>query len=128
METKIDFLGIKFPETEVKTNSLENSVTESIESNLSVAIMLNTEDDSWFGIEFSISLTNKDFEMRVKAVAQFRTAQSMTEEFKESQFLTVNAPAIAFPYVRSYISNVTMNSGYTPITFPAVNFVTLSEK
>ena len=50
------------------------------------------------------------------------------EKFKQSDFLTINAPAIAFPYVRSYISNLTLQSGFSPIILPSVNFVKLAKK
>ena len=57
----------------------------------------------------------------------FQVDQIVDEEFKQSDFIKVNAPAIAFPYVRSYISNLTLQSGFAPIILPSVNFVTLNE-
>ena len=39
-----------------------------------------------------------------------------------------NAPAIAFPYVRVFISNITLNAGYNPIVLPSFNFIKLAEE
>ncbi|MBX2900150.1 MAG: protein-export chaperone SecB [Cyclobacteriaceae bacterium] len=77
-----------------------------------------------FDIVFNIKIKNNDssFLMESKAYAKFVTNIPISEEFKNSSFAKVNAPAIAFPYLRAYISTVTLNSGMQPIVLPAYNF------
>lgn len=43
------------------------------------------------------------------------------EETNLENFLYVNAPALMFPYVRSYITALTALSGISPITLPTMN-------
>ena len=67
----------------------------------------------------SITLTHK---------STFETGDVISEGFKETHFPYVNAPAIAYPYVRTFVSNLTLNSGYSPVMLPSVNFAALYEK
>jgi len=53
----------------------------------------------------------------------FETDEEITEEFKNSHFPKINAPAIAYPYLRAYVSNLTLQSGVTPVMLPTINFV-----
>jgi len=77
-----------------------------------------------FAIDFIIELSdvNKDFVLKMQAYAFFDTNFICDEQFLQSDFVKYNAPAIAFPFIRTYISNVTLNSGYNPIILPAFNF------
>ena len=40
----------------------------------------------------------------------------------ENPFLHVNAPAIAYPFLRAYIANLLLISGYDPLMLPSINF------
>lgn len=77
-----------------------------------------------FDIVFNIEIKNIDssFLLEAKAFATFVTNNPISDEFKKSDFAKINAPAIAFPYLRAYISTVTLNSGMQPIVLPAYNF------
>ena len=50
----------------------------------------------------------------------------ITEDFKLSSFPKINAPAIAFPYLRAFVSNLTLQSGLEPVILPSINFVQLA--
>lgn len=67
----------------------------------------------------SITLTHK---------STFETGDVISEGFKKTHFPYVNAPAIAYPYVRTFVSNLTLNAGYSPVMLPSVNFAALYEK
>ena len=71
---------------------------------------------------------NSNASLMGKAIAHFSTNIEITTEFKHSSFIKVNAPAIAFPYVRVFISNMTLNAGYNPVVLPSFNFIKLSEE
>jgi len=76
-----------------------------------------------FGVGFEIEIKDTDFDLFVDAIFMFSLEEEITEEFKLSNFPKINAPAIAFPYLRAYISNLTLQSGYSPIILPSINFV-----
>lgn len=50
------------------------------------------------------------FSLSLRAIGRFKLSEDITEDIKE-KFLTANAPAIMFPYIRSFISTFTANLG-----------------
>lgn len=85
-------------------------------------------EDTFFVI-FALTLkTDEDVVIKISFRSQFKTDAPLDDEFKKSSFAYVNAPAIAYPYLRAYVSNFTLNSGYAPIMLPSVNFVAMKEK
>ncbi len=77
-----------------------------------------------FIIEFFVNLKAEQevFIIEVKADALFRTNKDIDSEFMKSHFATQNAPAIAFPFIRSFIATLTGNSGIPVVMLPSVNF------
>ena len=88
---------------------------------------LSKANDKEFFIGFKVLLTNSKYDLRLEMYFSFETDETLTEEFKNSPFLKINAPAIAFPYLRSYISMLTMQSGLGTVVLPSVNFVKIAE-
>lgn len=91
-------------------------------------IEFNFEDKAFF-VTFNLSLITPEGKM-IKAVhrSKFETDAEIDKGFIESNFPYVNAPAIAYPFLRAFISNLTLNAGYSPVMLPSVNFVALHEK
>ena len=52
---------------------------------------------SWVKVE----LKGNDFNLDLEVGFRFNIDQDLTEEFKVSDFSKINAPVIAFPYVRA---------------------------
>jgi len=63
-----------------------------------------------------------EFNLSIEYATKFLADDDIDEEFKESHFVKVNAPAIAYPFLRAYIGNFTLNSGFSPIILPTINF------
>jgi preprotein translocase subunit SecB len=78
-----------------------------------------------FIVEFDLRLaTNKGtFMMTTKYHVTFQAEKPVTPEYLESPTIKVNAPAIAYPFVRSFVATVITNAGYPAIYLPSVNFV-----
>lgn len=127
-------MNIQLKEWKVKDLSLKISDVQSEEKtkknsfNLSVGHFFSEEDAKEFGVGFRINLADAEFSILLEMVFLFELDEDIDENFRSSDFVTVNAPAIAFPYVRSYISNLTLQSGFSPIILPSVNFVKLAQK
>ena len=81
-----------------------------------------------FVIVFDIDLKDKDFDLVFQVAFIFSTEEEVNEEFKFSDFPKINAPAIAFPFIRAYISNFTLQSGFEPVILPSINFVKLAKE
>jgi preprotein translocase subunit SecB len=116
-EIRVVKLNMTAPE-----NQLERS--EELETQLDFDPVFYDNKDKEFDVVFSIKIKNSDssFLMESKALARFLTSNVITDEFKKSSFAKISAPAIAFPYLRAYISTVTLNSGIHPVVLPAYNF------
>jgi len=87
-------------------------------------LVSNKEDKKRFNIIFEVAFENteEEFELDCFIEFTFRTNKNITKKFLESGFVTQGAPAIAFPYVRSMITSLTINAGFTPIIIPTYNF------
>jgi preprotein translocase subunit SecB len=120
------FRNLQIKESTVKAKTFDKTCTHLIHTSLDVSNHF-PEDRKSFQVEFAIKINTKrnDFTMKIVAVAHFSTDSEIDPEFRDSSFIRINAPAIAFPYVRAFISNLTLNSGYDPIVLPTYNFVKL---
>lgn len=82
------------------------------------------ENNNTFGVIFNLIVKDKGFDLSVEAVYHFELIdEELTDEFKNSSFPVINAPAIAFPYLRAFISNFTLQAGKLPVILPSINFV-----
>lgn|SRR5680860_391573 len=86
------------------------------------------KEEKTFRIGFEIEIKDKKFDLSIEAIFMFKLDENVSEEFKLSDFPKINAPAIAFPYLRAYISNLTLQSGFEPVMLPSINFVNLSKE
>lgn len=98
---------------------------KSGKADIKFAIMFDDAEASVFFIRFSIDLLIENTPktgLSVDYVSRFECSKPLTEAEKTSHFVTRNAPAIAFPFLRSYIAHVGLMAGYTPIVLPPINF------
>lgn len=122
-------MNIKFIDTQVSklkldTNYQESSI-DSEDYNFSFSPVFSETDLSEFLIIFNLSLNAENFSLVIEYAARFSTDEIIDEDFKTSNFVKFNAPAIAYPFLRTYISNLTLNSGFSPIILPTINFTKL---
>ena len=130
MERQIKLDNIQFTEVDYKVKSFDPNVAHELGIHLDFEPMFKEGENKDFKIVFDIGLTTKlrDFKLKIKAIAKFSTNADIDLEFRNSLFISVNAPAIAFPFVRSFISNLTLSSGYDPVILPSFNFVKFSQE
>lgn len=82
-----------------------------------------------FYVTFDLTLkTEEDKIVNVVYQSEFTTDIHIDEQFRKSDFPYVNAPAIAYPFLRAFVSNLTLNSGYSPVMLPSVNFVAMKDR
>ena len=86
-----------------------------------------TDDPFEFTVGFKVSVEEKYYDLEVEMLFRFKSDCEIQEEFLNTDFATINAPAIAFPYVRSFMSILTLQAGYEPLNIPSINFVKLAE-
>ncbi|WP_291529041.1 protein-export chaperone SecB [Bacteroides sp. UBA939] len=111
----------------VKENG-EGYEEEKNSFDLSMGHFFPKDQPKEFGIGLRVNINDNEFDLIVEMVFSFKLDREVDDEFKESDFIKINAPAIAFPYLRSFISNLTLQSGFPPIILPSVNFVQLAKE
>lgn len=85
--------------------------------------------DDVFAIIFDVEIKRLgDFKLKCKYGVWFKTSMPIDVNFKSSDFPRINAPAIAFPFLRSLIATITLNSGFSPFIMPSINFVEFGDK
>ncbi len=112
--------------TNLNFNNSEENKNEERSFNLKVNHYFPSEISKTFELEFVIEIYDINFDIALEMLFLFETEAEITENFKLSNFPKINAPAIAFPYVRAFISNFTLQAGFEPIILPSINFVKLA--
>lgn len=81
-----------------------------------------------FSLVLNIKLKDKNesFNLSMSCIGLFKF-RSETPPSELSNYFLTNAPAIIFPYVRSYISAVTALSGLEAVNLPVMNLTGLKE-
>ena len=76
-----------------------------------------------FLVTFEIVLSlSQGYLLEIEHSSIFTSNVNLDKKFQESNFPKVNAPAIAYPFLRTFIANFLLNSGYEPIILPSLNF------
>lgn len=85
--------------------------------------------DNVFIVTFDFTLTSdSDFKVVLIQDFFFESDLSLDDDFWKGSFHKINAPAIAYPFLRAFISTVLLNAGLEAINLPSINFVEMSKK
>lgn len=104
---------------------------QDLKDNVSVnyQTLFSQESDREFMVLFKIILHAKDgTAINLDYAGFFEAEEPITQKFMDSDFPIVNAPAILYPYIRSFISTLTMNAGMPAVILPTVNFQALANQ
>lgn len=117
-------MKIKLMESKVKLIELsEDDSVEKDDFSFSLSNGFTEEDSVTFVVLFDLTVSSmQGFKLNVVYESVFETDEVIHDSFKESHFPIVNAPAIAYPFLRSFVSLITLNSGYEPLILPTINF------
>lgn len=82
-----------------------------------------------YTVDFEIEIENPKvgFRIELTSVSLFETLEDITNQFKTSGLVLSSSPAIAFPFVRSYVHQLTTSSGMPSLILPAFNFTEKSK-
>ncbi|WP_428182789.1 protein-export chaperone SecB [Acetobacter pasteurianus] len=72
-------------------------------------------------------LVDKTKEILLVYKSIFKTHSEIDDDFKKSRFPYINAPSIAFAFLRAFIGNITMLSGFSVVMIPSLNFIQMYE-
>lgn len=120
-------MDIQLNNCQVKSLKFEES-KEAMELTMAHGVSYQEEEPKAFAIYFKISLPAENNLLSIEYIATFTTSKEVDNKFKESYFPSVNAPAIAYPYLRSFVSQFLLLSGYDPQILPTINFVKMQKE
>ncbi|QYJ83815.1 protein-export chaperone SecB [Shewanella aegiceratis] len=87
------------------------------------------EESRDYCIDFQVNVVHKaGYRYEIEYRSHFSCDDVIDEQFKSSKFISVNSPAIAFPFLRAYVANLLLLSGHDPIMLPTINFVALADR
>lgn len=119
----ISLVGTQVRNLELKHLSPDH-LPDSNEIELDFEPVYPEDEDSLFLIIFNIVVKSTDsFRLSLEYMAVFKADAVIPEDFKKGDFPKVNAPAIAYPFLRSFIATLTSNAGYSTAIMPTINFV-----
>jgi len=109
-QTKLRFLGVDFPQVNFTCQNSFNGEAKII-IDITPRVYLSRKDTSHFKIVKDVKLLCEGyFELELVAIGHFELHNVGSEEVR-NDLINVNAPAIMFPYIRSFISTFTSNLG-----------------
>lgn len=123
MEENVQKATFRFLDYIIQESSMRiNGKTMGSEINLKIDLNAATPPHVEIP-ELTLAATVKDdrgdFELFLKIIGYFKSDNADEESL--NKFMAFNAPAILFPYVRSYVSSLTAQAGITPVLLPTVN-------
>jgi preprotein translocase subunit SecB len=128
-ETKksaFQFKGFIIKKSTIELNSSEKDRKLSIQITPTGVI---NKKEKVFELTLGLKVNNKGDSayVNVEALGTYSFEDDL-EDSMLSNFFYLNAPAILFPYLRSYISTLTTLSGIPPINLPTLNLVGFREQ
>ncbi|TCJ98879.1 preprotein translocase subunit SecB [Volucribacter psittacicida] len=115
--------------TKLEAISEDIDCSDEFKNSLSFSPIYPESDKKTFFILFDLQISDSDIVTEkagifsLKFVAHFKCESEISDDFRNSRFPIVNAPAIAYPYLRAFVCNYFVNAGYNAINLPTYNFV-----
>jgi preprotein translocase subunit SecB len=129
---KISFLGYKCSklEMDISEEYLNGSTPPVLKFEVGHIATKSNDSEKRFLLSIDLTITDEVKSTVINSIhlGLFEADEDITQEFLEGPFSNINAPAILYPFVRSFISTITINSGLEPILLPTINFVNKAKK
>jgi len=119
----VDFIVAEFKI--VRSPDYENNgkIEITIDPN---GVFIKKENSFQLTLDVNISDDNQGFNIDIKAIGFFEF-KTQEQDTTPSQYFYTNAPAIVFPYIRSYVSAVSALSGLETVNLPVMNLSRLKD-
>src|ERR1700754_84034 len=121
-QVNLKFLGVDFINVNLTSyKPLEKGINYNYDLNVDPKVFFPEQDKFTFTIVINVFVACKGFfEIGVTSLGNFELSEEITDQAQKDIFISVNAPAIMFPYVRSFISTLTSNVGgiMGPVVLP----------
>lgn len=124
-QIQLKFHGVDFPVINLKSdNPFVNSPENLINIDIKPKVFYPKNEPNFFKIIQEVKLSSSNFfELFIVSVGTFELQSDVDSNLRKT-FVNKNAPAIMFPYIRSFISTLTVNIGNvtSPLLIPTQFF------
>lgn len=109
-QPKLRFVGVDIVNIDFQSERRLDQEAE-VDMDVRPKVFYPEDNQQFFKIVIELSLVAKDyFKLNLLAFGNFQFSKEVEDEIRR-QFVNVNAPAIMFPYLRSFVSTFTSNLG-----------------
>jgi preprotein translocase subunit SecB len=107
----------------IKLTLLEKSDSEDVDTSAALKhkVVVNAPLRE-FAVIFRFAAQLETQTLSLDYAVVFSAQEPIPEDFSEGQFAKVNAPAVAYPFLRAYVAQFAALSGFEPIYLPIRNF------
>ncbi|EML0361299.1 hypothetical protein RI835_000624 [Providencia rettgeri] len=96
---------------------------QPITVNIGSTVYAHDQDKKMVRINYPVIVTVKDnVTISIGYNFYFKLSESVADDFHKSETARKTAPALAYPYIKSYIENVLLLSGYRDFSIPFLDF------
>lgn len=124
-KARFRFIEYLFKETSIKLTGedISDDVEFGIEPN-----GIFEEDNKMFILTLNVLVKDKKSSLEVKMTVTGKFEYETNDIQELVPYLGFNAPAIMFPYIRAYITNITALGGMSPIILPTLNMESVGKE
>ena len=124
-KARFRFVEYLFQETSIKLTGedIGDDVEFGIEPN-----GIFEEDNKMFILTLNVLVKDKKSSLEVKMTVTGKFEYETNDIQELVPYLGFNAPAIIFPYIRAYITNITALGGMSPIILPTLNMESVGKE
>jgi len=119
-EAQFRFLDFKVVKSIYQIDTQKFKQGGKLEVNFKFPTELDFTQKNLISFPMEVLIENEDKSLRIQ-VGIIGIFESDVDLTKEKSFVEISAPAIIFPYIRAYVSNLTSMSGIQPILLPTYN-------
>ena len=124
MKSQLNFVNFVVPNFLFEKVQVDQP--ENIFEVIPQAVISRKNKQFHINIDLKIFDIENDFNLKMLCVGIFE--YDTDDEQLLLNFLSVNGPAIVFPYIRSFVSSFTSLSGFDTITLPTLNLSSHKEQ
>ena len=124
-KARFRFVEYLFQETSIKLTGedIGDDVEFGIEPN-----GIFEEDNKMFILTLNVLVKDKKSSLEVKMTVTGKFEYETNDIQELVPYFGFNAPAIMFPYIRAYITNITALGGMSPIILPTLNMESVGKE
>ncbi|ADQ79033.1 protein export chaperone SecB [Paludibacter propionicigenes WB4] len=124
--SSFQFKGYRIERSVIELKSVE--IGENFNISFDSKGIINKSESS-YQLNLTAYIKDKENTINIEvAVVSFFSFDSQIEKSQLEKLFYMNAPAIIFPYLRSYITTLTVLSGIDPIILPTLNLSSLGKE